>query len=114
MTKFSELLGGLCRGGDDWSVAVGEDRLQGIAVYGGLSAALCLETGRRSSAPQSAHAGDDRMGAPSRQSDSVFTDVSDLLGGRAASTGAGARKAIRTDQHDDLVDRCPVDDPGNE
>jgi hypothetical protein len=55
MTKFGELLGGLCRSGDDWSVAVGEDGLQRHAVYGGLAAALCLKTGRRSSAPQVRH-----------------------------------------------------------
>jgi hypothetical protein len=43
MTKYSELIAGLRRNGEEWSVTVGDDWLQGRAVYGGLTASLCLQ-----------------------------------------------------------------------
>ncbi|MCC8936582.1 thioesterase family protein [Bradyrhizobium sp. Arg68] len=42
MTKFSELVASLRRDGEDWGITVGDDWLQGRAVYGGLTASLCL------------------------------------------------------------------------
>ncbi len=45
--EFTELMGGLGRGADGWTVEVSDDWLQGRTVYGGLGAALCLEAARR-------------------------------------------------------------------
>jgi acyl-CoA thioesterase len=43
MTEFTELMAGIERTGDAWTVAVSEDWRQGRTIYGGLGAALCLE-----------------------------------------------------------------------
>lgn len=47
MTAFSALLQSIEATGDGWSIAVGEDWRQGRTLYGGLSAALCLEAALR-------------------------------------------------------------------
>jgi acyl-CoA thioesterase len=47
MTEFTELLGSITQDGDDWTVGVSDDWLQGRTLYGGLSAALCLAGAQR-------------------------------------------------------------------
>lgn len=47
MTEFTELMDGLTRDNDAWSVTVSDDWLQGRTVYGGLAAALCAQTALR-------------------------------------------------------------------
>jgi acyl-CoA thioesterase len=44
MTEFTELMAGITKAGDDWTVTVSDDWLQGRTVYGGLAAALCAQT----------------------------------------------------------------------
>jgi acyl-CoA thioesterase len=48
MTSFSELLQSIAPAGDGWAVDVSPDWRQGRTLYGGLSAALCLEACVRS------------------------------------------------------------------
>lgn len=43
MVPFSDLLGAIGRDGDDFTVNLTEDWLQGRTAYGGLSASLCVE-----------------------------------------------------------------------
>jgi acyl-CoA thioesterase len=43
MTPFSALLGAITPDGDGWTVGASADWRQGRTLYGGLSAALCLE-----------------------------------------------------------------------
>lgn len=43
MTEFTEMMAGIVRAGDGWTVHVSDDWLQGRTVYGGLAAALCLQ-----------------------------------------------------------------------
>lgn len=47
MTEFTELLAAFEAEGGGYRVAVGDDWLQGRTLYGGLSAALCLEAALR-------------------------------------------------------------------
>lgn len=47
MTDFTELMDGLTRTSDAWSVTVSDDWLQGRTVYGGLAAALCAQAALR-------------------------------------------------------------------
>jgi acyl-CoA thioesterase len=47
MTDFSELISGVHRDGNTWTAAVSEDWRQGRTLFGGLSAALCLEAAKR-------------------------------------------------------------------
>jgi acyl-CoA thioesterase len=47
MTGFSDLMASLAPAGDDWSITVSDDWLQGRTVYGGLAAALCTEAALR-------------------------------------------------------------------
>jgi acyl-CoA thioesterase len=47
MTEFSGLMGSMTQATDGWAITVSEDWLQGRTVYGGLSAALCLEAAHR-------------------------------------------------------------------
>ncbi len=43
MTEFTALMAGMTRAGDGWTVSVSDDWLQGRTVYGGMSAALCMQ-----------------------------------------------------------------------
>lgn len=43
MTEFSELMRGVVRNGDGWTVKVSDDWKQGRTIYGGLAAALCAQ-----------------------------------------------------------------------
>jgi acyl-CoA thioesterase len=47
MTEFSGLMGSMTQAADGWTITISEDWLQGRTVYGGLSAALCLEAAHR-------------------------------------------------------------------
>ena len=47
MTDFSELINGIHRDGDTWTVDVSEDWRQGRTLFGGLSGALSLEAAKR-------------------------------------------------------------------
>lgn len=47
MTEFTALMDSMTRTAESWAITVSEDWLQGRTVYGGLSAALCLEAARR-------------------------------------------------------------------
>jgi acyl-CoA thioesterase len=47
MTEFSELMQGVRRDGAAWQVSVSDDWTQGRTIYGGLAAAICLETAQR-------------------------------------------------------------------
>ena len=47
MTEFSALIGSMTQATDGWAITVSDDWLQGRTVYGGLSAALCLEAAHR-------------------------------------------------------------------
>jgi acyl-CoA thioesterase len=47
MTEFTELMNSLQRDTGVWTVDVSDDWLQGRTVYGGLAAALCLESVQR-------------------------------------------------------------------
>ena len=47
MTEFSELMQGVRRDGAAWQVSVSDDWIQGRTIYGGLDAAICLETAQR-------------------------------------------------------------------
>ena len=44
MTTFTELMTNIARSVDGWTVSVSDDWLQGRTVYGGLAAALCMQT----------------------------------------------------------------------
>lgn len=44
---FSGLMGSMTQAADGWAITVSDDWLQGRTVYGGLSAALCLEAAHR-------------------------------------------------------------------
>jgi acyl-CoA thioesterase len=44
MTTFTELMANITRSVDGWIVSVSDDWLQGRTVYGGLAAALCMQT----------------------------------------------------------------------
>jgi acyl-CoA thioesterase len=43
MTEFTELMAGVTKSGDAWTVDVSDDWLQGRTVYGGLASALCMQ-----------------------------------------------------------------------
>jgi acyl-CoA thioesterase len=43
MTEFTELMAGVTKSADGWSVGVSDDWLQGRTVYGGLASALCMQ-----------------------------------------------------------------------
>lgn len=47
MTSFTELMARLAPQGDDLSIEIPEDWMQGRTTYGGLTAALCLQAVRR-------------------------------------------------------------------
>lgn len=43
MTEFTDLMAGMTRSDDGWTVSVSDDWLQGRTVYGGLASALCMQ-----------------------------------------------------------------------
>jgi acyl-CoA thioesterase len=43
MTEFTEMMAGITKFGDDWTVNVSDDWLQGRTVYGGLATAICVQ-----------------------------------------------------------------------
>src|SRR5271165_3551282 len=47
MHSFSRLLQDISRSGDEFTTTVPDDWLQGRTLYGGLSAALCVEAAAR-------------------------------------------------------------------
>lgn len=47
MAAFSDLIAAITREGDTFRTTISDDWLQGRTAYGGLSAALCLETAQR-------------------------------------------------------------------